>query len=151
MNSLVRFDATVPMVAMTMAQFLQAARGGRVPGQDGLAAMADGETLPIARPGTRGLTRNSPASPRLHYANGSGGESPRVVTDSEYIVVRFGQLKGVRKVFDTHALYFPVECATPHAAPLHVAAGRLPAALQDIRHSRAITQAGWASSTASNS
>lgn len=114
-NSLARFDPAVPMVSMTMAQFLAAARNGRVPGHDGDPGLAaDGETLPIAGRG-RGATapHGASASPQFLAPDpdGDGGGSSRYLTDSDHIVVRFGQLKGVRKVYDTHALYFPLECA----------------------------------------
>jgi uncharacterized membrane protein len=33
----------------------------------------------------------------------------RIETDSSFIIVRFGTMKGPRKARDAHALYFPIE------------------------------------------
>ena len=48
------------------------------------------------------------AGPRLQR---QATPSQRIETDSSFIIVRFGSMKGPRKARDVHALYFPIKCA----------------------------------------
>jgi hypothetical protein len=111
-TSMARFDTRLPMISMTMGEYLAAARN-----QEQGSYVDTGETLPLG--GARGL-------PGGGGARGSGYETqfagitqdlpgmdgPRsAFTDSDRIIVRFGVIKGMRKTRDVHALYFPKECA----------------------------------------
>lgn len=71
------------------------------PGSSWLTCLCGADMEPATYvPGSEGEGCVGPATP-----------SQRIETDSSFIIVRFGSMKGPRKARDVHALYFPIQCA----------------------------------------
>jgi hypothetical protein len=108
LNTLQRFDQR-SMGVMSMAEFLKQARAG----VDDFKAAA-GETVAIKPPPRSGWGRGEDGG-GIQERGGAHevgvqlrGDGRLSATDSDDIVIRWGNLKGVRGRLDVQALYFPI-------------------------------------------